>query len=84
MRYHPIPRQLPFTVLVEGMQGVGKTHFSVTFPEPIFILDTENRADVVAAKFAGAKKVYRKKITTFNDIRVLIQRCFLNTTGEPS
>lgn len=76
------PRQLPFTVLVEGMQGVGKTHFSMTFPEPIFILDTENRADVVAAKFAGAKKVYRKKITTFNDIRqILIQKVFPEHNG---
>jgi hypothetical protein len=76
------PGQLPFVVLAEGLQGVGKTHFSMTFPEPIFILDTENRADVVAAKFAGNKKVYRKKITTFNDLRLtLVQRIFSEHEG---
>lgn len=76
------PGELPFIVLVEGMQGVGKTHFSMTFPEPIFLLDTENRADVVAAKFAGSKKVYRKKITTFNELRqVLLQRVFTEHQG---
>lgn len=68
------PAELPFVVLVEGLQGAGKTHFSCTFPEPIFILDSENRSDKVAAKFAGNKKVYRKKIRSFDDIRQALVR----------
>lgn len=49
----------------------------MTFPEPIFILDSENRADKVAAKFAGAKTIYRKKCTTFDDMRqILLQKVF--------
>lgn len=76
------PAELPFTVLVEGAQGAGKTHFSMTFPEPIFILDTENRADVVAAKFAGYKKVYRKRVATFNELRqTLVQLVFEHESG---
>lgn len=64
--------ELPFFVLVEGMQGSGKTHFSLSFPEPIFILDTENRADKVIAKFSKVKTVFRKKIESFDDIRQAI------------
>ncbi len=71
------PSELPFIVLAEGLQGAGKTHFAMTFPEPIFILDTENRADKVASKFAGVKPVYRKRISSFNEIRqTLVQKIF--------
>lgn len=80
IQWDEIPQSLadePFMVLVEGEQGSGKTHFAMTFPEPIFIVDTENRADKVAAKFAGRKQVYRKRCQTFNDIRqTLLQLVF--------
>lgn len=80
IQWDEIPRNLaeePFMVLVEGEQGSGKTHLAMTFPEPIFLLDTENRADKVAAKFAGYKEVYRKRCQTFNDIRqTLLQLVF--------
>jgi hypothetical protein len=72
----------PFMLLVEGEHGSGKTHLAMTFPEPIFILDTENRADKVAAKFAGRKEVYRKRCQTFDEIRqTLLQLVFPHFKG---
>ena len=63
------PTREPFILLVEGEAGVGKTHLGLTFPEPIFILDTENRAEKVAAKFRRGKEVYHRRCMTFDDIR---------------
>jgi len=63
----------PWVCLIEGMPGVGKSHLSLSFPEPIFQLDTENRGEVVASKFAGTKAVYRKKCQGLADIRTAIK-----------
>jgi len=41
---------------VFGPYGSGKTHFALTFPEPIYVLDTEFGAAPVARKFD--KKIY--------------------------
>ena len=77
------PRQLPFTVLVEGMQGVANPLLH-DLPEPIFI--SILRTGLMSwPRSSPAKKVYRKKITTFNDIRqILIQKVFPEHNGEPS
>jgi len=76
------PADNAFIVLAEGLQGAGKTHFAMTFPEPIFLLDTENRADKVAAKFkAEGKQVYRKKCMSFDDIRQAVAQLIFAQHG---
>jgi hypothetical protein len=76
------PADNAFIVLAEGMQGAGKTHFAMSFPEPIFLIDTENRADKVAGKFkAQGKVVYRKKCLTFDDIRQAIAQLIFAQHG---
>ena len=38
-------------IMVWADPGAGKTHFSYTMPEPVCIVDTENKADDIAHKF---------------------------------
>lgn len=38
-------------IMVWADKGQGKTHFSYTMPEPVCIIDTENKADDIAHKF---------------------------------
>jgi len=45
-------------VLLYGDTGSGKTYTSMTFPEPIFIIDTENRADRTAYYQFRDKKIH--------------------------
>lgn len=40
-------------VAVYGDPGSGKSHFAATFPEPIFVIDTENRFARLGSKFPG-------------------------------
>jgi len=42
---------------VFGAWETGKTHFALTFPEPVYVIDTEFGAAPVARKFSG-KKIY--------------------------
>lgn len=37
--------------LIFGKPGVGKTHFSLTAPEPIMFIDTEGKGDAILEKF---------------------------------
>ena len=43
---------------VFGSWGVGKTHFVCTFPDPIYIIDTEFGSEPVTTKFADKKEIY--------------------------
>ena len=43
---------------VYGSWGVGKTHFICTFPDPIYIVDTEFGSEPVTTKFADKKEIY--------------------------
>jgi hypothetical protein len=40
-----------FKMMLWSDPGHGKTHFSYTMPEPVCIIDTENKADDIAHKF---------------------------------
>lgn len=40
-----------YKIMWWGNEGVGKTHASYTMPEPVCIIDTENKADDIAHKF---------------------------------
>lgn len=60
-------------ILVAGPEGVGKTHFSCTFPDPIVYLDTEGRAGRVIRKFPK-KTIYYKHVTSWNDIRLAAKK----------
>lgn len=40
-------------VAVYGDPGSGKSHFAASFPEPIFVIDTENRFARLGKKFPG-------------------------------
>jgi hypothetical protein len=41
----------PFRILISGSPGSAKTHFGLTFPPPIKIIDTENRYKLILPKF---------------------------------
>lgn len=43
-------------VMVWADPGRGKTHFAYTMPDPVCIIDTENKADDIAHKFSGSEK----------------------------
>lgn len=38
---------------IYGEPGAGKSHFAATFPEPIYVIDTENRFSRLGRKFPG-------------------------------
>lgn len=40
-------------VAVWGSEGTGKTHFALTFPEPVYVVDTEMGATPLRKKFKG-------------------------------
>jgi len=61
------PKEFKFETLSVGIFGLsdtGKTHFSLTAPEPIYLIDTEGNANKVAYKFKD-KEIY------ICDVRVL-------------
>lgn len=58
----------PIVVAIASKQGMGKTHFSNTFPNPV-IGDTEDRAQIVMKKFGNK---YRKSTHDMNTIRQTI------------
>lgn len=58
----------PIVVAIAGAQGLGKTHFSNTFPNPV-IGDTEDRAQIVMQKFGHN---YRKSTHNMHTIRETI------------
>ena len=46
---------IPFRILIWGAPNSGKTHFALTFPEPICIVDTEGRYPLIIKKFRVCK-----------------------------
>jgi len=42
-------------ILVFGKPGSGKTHFALSFPDPIFVIDTEMGSSIVASNFSDKK-----------------------------
>lgn len=46
---------VPFRILISGAAGSAKTHFSLTFPPPVRIIDTENRYKLILPKFRTCK-----------------------------
>jgi hypothetical protein len=45
----------PFRILIWGMPNTGKTHFLMTMPEPVCIIDTEGRYGLLVKKFRVCK-----------------------------
>jgi DNA polymerase III delta prime subunit len=71
-------------VLLAGPPGVGKTHTACTMTKggPVYILDTEQRAAIVARKFKQAgREVYLKVCRTYQDLVVSVKA--INRLNKP-
>jgi hypothetical protein len=67
------PETMPKSlVLVAGKEGSGKTHLACTMSElgPVYLLDTEYRAQIVTRKFSGVKFAV---IKSFTELAVAVQ-----------
>lgn len=52
-------------MMIWGGEGMGKTHFAYTMPEPIMLVDTENKAEDIASKFSDKQvKIWQPKSFT--------------------
>lgn len=60
-------RKPTWRILLWGDPGKGKTHFSYTMPEPVCIIDTEQKADVIAHKFD--REVYLWQPSNYDEAR---------------
>ena len=45
-----------YRILHFGLPGTGKTHFGLTLPEPVCVIDTEGRAHLIVGKFKVCKE----------------------------
>lgn len=54
-------------VLVWGSEGVGKTHFAYTMPQPVCLIDTEGKADQIAHKFGDGFYIWQP--TNYDEAR---------------
>jgi hypothetical protein len=72
----------PVFAVVIAEPGLGKTHFGLTFPGPVVVLDTEFRADEVLRKFRGVDRFW-KKIEKFDDVRQAIARASKKYAKSP-
>jgi hypothetical protein len=52
-------------VLGYGNPGTGKTHFGFTMPEPVFCIDTENKAHSITDKFD--KEIYLFEVDNYDE-----------------
>lgn len=52
-------------ILGYGNPGTGKTHFGFTLPEPIFCIDTENKAHSITDKFD--KEIYIFEVNNYDE-----------------
>jgi len=52
-------------VLGYGNPGTGKTHFGFTMPEPVFCIDTENKAHSITDKFD--KQIYLFEVDNYDE-----------------
>lgn len=52
-------------VLGYGNPGTGKTHFGFTMPEPVFCIDTENKAHSITDKFD--KEIYLFEVNNYDE-----------------
>ena len=59
-------------VLIAGREGSGKTHLACTMNElgPVYLIDTEYRAQIVTRKFSGVKFALAR---SFDDMVVAVQ-----------
>jgi len=65
--------ELPkMVVLIAGKEGSGKTHLACTMTElgPVYLIDTEYRAQIVTRKFSGVKFAVVK---SFTEMAVAVQ-----------
>jgi hypothetical protein len=71
-----VKRPIKSRILVYGSTHTGKTHFACTMPEPVFILDSEDRAGIIIGKFSNeegyAKNIKIAKWTTFSQLERLV------------
>lgn len=62
----------PFKILVYGKPSSGKTHFALSAPAPVIVLDSENRAAIISGKFSNEKGtqkgIFSKQWTTFEEL----------------
>lgn len=62
-------RRAAHTWLLYGGQGTGKTFTSMTFPEPVFVIDTELRSDITANQFPERDiRVFEPGEISFDDV----------------
>jgi hypothetical protein len=54
-------------VLGYGNPGTGKTHFGFTMPEPIFCIDTENKAHSITDKFD--KEIFLFEVNNYDEAK---------------
>ena len=52
-------------VLAYGNPGTGKTHYGFTMPEPVFCIDTENKAHSITDKFD--KEIYLFEVDNYDE-----------------
>lgn len=65
-------------ILIAGVQGVGKTHLSLTITENptiknVFFLDTELRGSIVVSKFNKTGKIKYAKIKTYMQLLAAVE-----------
>jgi hypothetical protein len=72
--WDPIPDRDNLVVEVFGPEGVGKTHFACTFPNPV-VLDTEGRSHIVMRKF-GLDRL--KRVRSWGDLRAAVEIIIAN------
>jgi len=61
------PDQHIWRFLIFGKPGVGKTHFSLTAPEPIIFIDTEGKGDAILEKFD--KEIIYFQVSDFDELQ---------------
>lgn len=69
------PRQAPRLILmISGPEGVGKTHLACTAIDngPVYLIDTEYRADVVTTKFKDAENKPLVKLKVVRNWKELV------------
>ena len=75
------PEPLPkLVVLIAGREGTGKTHLACTMNElgPVFLLDTEYRAQIVTNKFSNVKFALTKN---FIELVVAVKHILKNQSS---
>ena len=62
-------RRTTFTWLLYGGQNTGKTYTAMSFPEPVFFIDTELRSDITASHYPDKDiRIFEPGEISFDDV----------------